>query len=322
MSVERSYARLGLFIAIALIVILGSAVLLIQQLRSRDAIAFVTYTTENVTGLDVSSPVRYLGVSVGRVTGIRVDPSAGTVEIDFEIFTDRLTELGVNVRQVQKRISDIGGVFPNLRAQLMGNPVTGEAYLVIDKPKVPPPPIELGFTPSRTYIPSMPSTLATVQTQLPALLERAEGTLQTLRQIVAKLPASLDRSDRFFTNVERIIQDSQLPTLSADSRQFFTTTSAQIDRMTAELNGLVGKDGTLVKFTEETQAALRAADLPGTSKITREAANDSRLASEDIRRSLPAIRDSLQQLRELARELEEQPESVVYGPRPARAKHP
>jgi ABC-type transporter Mla subunit MlaD len=322
MSIERNYAWLGLFIAIALIAILGTAVLFIQRLRTRDAIAFVTYTTENVTGLDVSSPVRYLGVSVGRVTGIRVDPRAGTVEIDFEVFTDRLTQLGVNVGQVRERIIDIGGVFPNLRTQLMGNPVTGEAYLVVEKPKVPPPVIELGFRPNRPYIPSMPSTIATVQDRLPALLERAEGTLQTLREIIAKLPASMDRSDRFFTNVERIMQESQLPALSADSRQFFTTTSAQIDRMTSELDGLIGKEGTLGKFTEETQATLRAADLPATTKATRDAAHDSRLASDDLRRSLPAIRDSLEQLRELARLLEAQPESVVYGPRPAGAKHP
>jgi len=186
MSVERNYARLGLFIAIALIVILGTAVLFIQRLRTRDAIAFVTYTTENVTGLDVSSPVRYLGVSVGRVTGIRVDPRAGTVEIDFEVFTDRLTQLGVNVSQVRERIIDIGGVFPNLRTHLMGNPVTGETHLVIDKPKVLQPAIELGFTPNRTYIPSMPSPIKTIQDRLPALLDCAEGTLQVLQEIVAK----------------------------------------------------------------------------------------------------------------------------------------
>ena len=321
MSVERNYARLGLFIAIALIVILGTALLIIQRLRTREAIAFVTYTTENVTGLDVSSPVRLVGVAVGRVTGIRVDPRAGTVEIDFNVFTDRLTELGVSVSDIRKRI-DIGGLAPNLRTQLMGNPITGEAYLVVDRPKSPPPPIVLGFTPTRPYIPSMPSPLKTIEDRLPPLLERAEGTLQVLREIIAKLPASLDRSDRFFTNVERIIQDSELPAFSADSRQFFTTTSAQIDRMTSELDGLIGKEGTLVKFTEETQATLRAADLPTTTKAAREAANDSRLAAEDLRRSLPAIRDSLEQMRELARLLEEQPESVVYGPRPAGAKHP
>jgi paraquat-inducible protein B len=320
MSVERNYARLGLFIAIALIVILGTALLIIQRLRTREAIAFVTYTTENVTGLDVSSPVRLVGVAVGRVTGIRVDPRAGTVEIDFDVFTDRLTELGVSVGDIRKRI-DIGGLAPNLRSHLMGNPVTGEAYLVIDRPKSPPPPIELGFTPTRPYIPSMPSPLKTIEDRLPPLLERADGTLQVLREIIAKLPASLDRSDRFFTNVERIMQESQLPAFSADSRQFFTTTSAQIDRMTSELDGLIGKDGTLVKFTEETQAALRAADLPATSKLTREAASDSRLVAEDLRRTLPAIRDSLEQLRELARLLEEQPESVIYGPRQAGRKH-
>jgi len=321
MSVERNYGRLGLFIAIALIVIMGTAVLIIGRLKTREAIAFVTYTTENVTGLDVSSPVRLVGVAVGRVTGIRVDPRAGTVEIDFDVFTDRLTELGVSVSDIRKRI-DIGGLAPNLRTQLMGNPVTGEAYLVVDRPKSPPPPIVLGFTPTRPYIPSMPSPLKTIEDRLPPLLERADGTLQVLREIIAKLPASLDRSDRFFTNVERIIQDSELPAFSADSRQFFTTTSAQIDRMTSELDGLIGKEGTLVKFTEETQVALRAADLPATSKLTREAASDSRLAAEDLRRTLPAIRDSLEQIRELARLLEEQPESVVYGPRPAGVKHP
>jgi paraquat-inducible protein B len=319
MSVERNYTRLGLFIFVALIVALGTAVLLIQRLRAHEAIAFVTYMTENVTGLDVSSPVRFLGVSVGRVTGIRVDPSAGTVEIDFEVFTDRLTDIGVNVSQVRKRIV-LGRLSPNLRTQLMGNPVTGEAYLVINKPNVPPPAINLGFTPNRPYIPSMPSTIKTIQDQLPALLERAEGTLQTLREIISKLPASIDRTDQFFANVERIMNDSQLPAFSADSRRFFATTSERIDRITSELDGLIGKDGTLVKFTEETQATLRAADLPATTKAAREAASDSQLAAEDLRRSLPAIRDSLEQLRELARLMEEQPESVIYGPRPA--KHP
>ena len=44
------------------------------------------------------------------------------------------------------------------------------------------------------------------------------------------------------------------------------------------------------------------------------------LAADDLRRSLPAIRDSLEQLRDLARQLQEQPESVVYGPRPAAEK--
>lgn len=167
----------------------------------------------------------------------------------------------------------------------------------------------------------MPSVSATVQDRLPALLDRTKATLQTLREIVTKIPASLDRSDRFFTNVERIVQESQLLALSADSRKFFTTTSEQIDQIRSELNGLIGTDGALVKFSEEARAAIKAADLPGAAQSARDAADNSRLASDDLRRALPAIRDSLEQLRELARQLEDQPESVVYGPRPSPENH-
>ena len=106
----------------------------------------VTYTTENVSGLDVSSPVRYRGVSVGRVTDMRVDPRASTIEIDFEVFLDRLNTVGANVERI-RQTADLRGMFPKLRAQVVGNPVTGEAYLLLDVPENPPPPIALGFTP-------------------------------------------------------------------------------------------------------------------------------------------------------------------------------
>jgi methyl-accepting chemotaxis protein len=166
-----------------------------------------------------------------------------------------------------------------------------------------------------------------VQERLPEVLERAEETLQTLREIVARVPDSLDRSDRFFTNVERILRESQLPELSADLRAFSTSTTAQIaqvtsniEQITSNMDRLVGTDGTLVKFAEEARSAIREADVAATAQATRDAEERTSLAADDLRRSLPAIRDTLAQLRELARRLDEQPESVVYGPRPPEAK--
>jgi hypothetical protein len=320
MPVEKSYARLGFFILVTLVVVLVTVVFFIQRLKSRAAITMVTYTTENVFGLDVSSAVRLRGVPVGRVTNIRVDPRGTVVEIDFEVFLDRLNTIGLDVSRL-RTITDIGGVFPNLRAQLMGNPMTGEAYLLLDQPRTPTTPMELGFKPDRPYVPSVPSPFAMVQDRLPALLDRADSTLQVLTEIVARMPNSLDRSDRFFTNAERIMQDSQLPALSADSRKFFTTTSAQIEKIRSDMDGVIGTEGALVKFSEEARAAIKAADLPAAAQAAREAADNSRIASDDLRRALPAIRDSLEQLRELSRMLEEQPESVVYGPRPPEGKH-
>jgi paraquat-inducible protein B len=320
MPVEKSYARLGLFILVTLVVVLVTAVFFIQRLKRRPAIGMVTFTTENVFGLDVSSPVRLRGVPVGRVTDIRVDPRGTIVQIDFEVFLDRLNTIGLDVRRL-RTITDIGGVFPNLRAQLMGNPMTGAAYLLLDQPHNPPPPMELGFKPDRPYVPSVPSPFAMVEDRLPALLDTADRTLQTLTVIVARMPGSLDRSDRFFTSAERMMRESQLPALSADSRKFFTTTSAQIEQIRSEIDGVMGTEGALVKFSEEARAAIKAADLPAATQAARDAADNSRLASDDLRRSLPAIRDSLERLRELSLTLEEQPESVVYGPRPPEGKH-
>ena len=88
MAVEKSYARLGLFLVIAIVVVVATALLFIQRMRSRQVMELVTYTQENVSGLDISSPVRYRGVSVGRVSNLQVEPGGRTIEIDFELFTD------------------------------------------------------------------------------------------------------------------------------------------------------------------------------------------------------------------------------------------
>jgi paraquat-inducible protein B len=319
MAVEKSYARLGLFLVVVLVVALATALLFIQRWRSRAVIELVTYTNENVSGLEVSSPVRFRGVSIGRVSDVRVDPRDVIVEIDFEMFPDRLNTIGFSTERVGQ-LRDFLGVAPKLRASMVSNPVTGEAYLLLDVPENPPAPMTLAFTPDRPYVPWVPTTLATVQDRLPAILERAEATLQTVTEIVSKVPESLDRSNRFFTNVERIFQESELPALSADSRKFFSTTSGQIDKIATDLERVIGTDGTLVTFVENANAAIKAADLPTTNQSARAAADQTTLAADDLRRTLPAIRDSLDQLRDLARQLQEQPESVVYGPRPPVAK--
>ena len=70
--------------------------------------------------------------------------------------------------------------------------------------------------PTRAYIPSMPRPLAAMQDRLPAVLERAEATLRTLREIVSKLPDSLERSN------------SSSPTSSASFRRASCPRSAPI----------------------------------------------------------------------------------------------
>ena len=104
MPVEKSYARLGFFIVVTFAVLLVTAVFFIQRLKRRPAIGMVTYTTDNVFGLDVSSAVRLRGVPVGRVTNIRVDPLGTIVEIDFDVYLDRLNTRVMTELQLDGRV--------------------------------------------------------------------------------------------------------------------------------------------------------------------------------------------------------------------------
>lgn len=307
MAVDKSHTRVGLFLVVALAVVLATALLFVQRMRSREVIELVTYTDQNVSGLDVSSPVRFKGVPLGRVSGVRVAPTGNIVEIDFEVFVDRLTAVGAPVEQVRE-LADTG-VFRSFRAEVVSNPVTGDAYLLVDIPVDPPPAMELAFTPDRAYVPSLPSEFATLQERLPALLDRANSALGALEALITRLPESLDRTDQFFSNVERIIEESSLPELSADLRG----SAADARQLHTDLERLIGPQGTLTALVEEARSSIDASELATTAQSAREAFENQSLAADDLRRSLPAMRDSLEQLRELARLFEEQPEAVIFG---------
>lgn len=318
MAVDESRAGLGLFVVIGVAVMLTTTLFFIQRLRQRAVIPLVTYVTENVSGLDISSPVRYRGVAVGRVTDLRFDPTENAIEVDFAIFQDRLATIGANVARVRE-LAELD-VAPRLRARVVGNPITGDGYLLLDAPSNPPPPPSLGFTPKPHYVPSMPSTLSAVQDRLPEVLERAQAVLETLRVIADKIPGSIDRTDRFLSDVDRMVRETELPALSADLRGFSRTAGDDLARMRSDMDRVMGDEGTLVQFAEEARSALRDADVPESSKAARDAAERTSLAADEVRRSLPAMRETLEQLHELSRRLAEQPESVVYGPRQAKSK--
>jgi hypothetical protein len=273
-----------------------------------------------VSGLDVSSPVRYRGVAVGRVNDVRIDPTAGMVEIDFQLFQDRLSTIGANPARIQAQAD--AGALSRMGVQVVGNPVTGAAYLLLDIPEKPPQPLRLGFTPLRPYIPSMPTPLSTLEDRVPAVLQRADATLRALEEIVARIPQSLERSDRFFTSVEQIMRESQLPELSAGLRALSSSSNEQmahitsdVSRISADIAAITSSEGALVKLAEEARTALREADVPASTRAARDAADRTSLAADDLRRTLPALRDALEQLGDLARQLQDEPESVVYGAR-------
>jgi len=82
--------RLGIFITTALTIFIIVLVLLsLEKLFREKDIYYVAYTNTSVTGLDIGSSVKYLGINVGTVQDIQIDPKdISTIVVTIAIKKD------------------------------------------------------------------------------------------------------------------------------------------------------------------------------------------------------------------------------------------
>ena len=86
MEREANYVAVGAFILLVMAMAVGFVLWYTDANDSRDYELYEIYFTGSVSGLDRGSPVRYLGVDVGRVRSLAVDSrNAGQVTVVAEI---------------------------------------------------------------------------------------------------------------------------------------------------------------------------------------------------------------------------------------------
>ncbi|ABI56552.1 MlaD family protein [Alkalilimnicola ehrlichii MLHE-1] len=74
METRVSYALVGLFVILLTLAIIGAGLYLGGDIRTQPHTDYAVYMDESVAGLNVSAPVRYRGVDVGRVQAITLNP--------------------------------------------------------------------------------------------------------------------------------------------------------------------------------------------------------------------------------------------------------
>ena len=72
MRTQTSYLLIGIFVVSGIVLLTAAVVALSAGARNRDVIKAETLFEESVSGLEVGAPVRFRGVTVGRVTQITV----------------------------------------------------------------------------------------------------------------------------------------------------------------------------------------------------------------------------------------------------------
>ena len=177
MANQSEKLKIGLFVV-------GSAVLVIGMIIWLGAFSFfessqtvVAYFTESVQGLESDSPVKFRGVTVGRVKGIRLAPDGLLIEVVMGL--DR-----------KFKVTDDLGVKMNLVG------ITGLKYLEMDtfKPDQKRETPTLGFEPRYPVIATYPSDIKEFGSALENIFQKSKTVdIEKISYHMVRVTSRLDQ---------------------------------------------------------------------------------------------------------------------------------
>lgn len=332
--------KLGLFVTLGIALSIGSLMWLgISQLQRRTTPAYF-YFKESVNGLEVGSPVKFLGVEVGRVDDVFPAPDRRHIEVRAGIYVDTLEAWGISPSQFENRIAGQSFVSEDIRGQLKSSALTSVAFIqlgIFDIEKNPVP--SYNFPIPWETIHTVPSTFKSLETGLmealdawPRLAHHAESILHSIDDGLSKLDfASLnDEAINMMSGVDEMLEELQNSPIVDSS----SPTIVKLDRTLDELYDLIaelrGREGQVSRFVESVSGAadairddFKGSDFPGAIAAVEGAGRGFEATSEEMTLLMSELRSSLGQLdaalrsvQQLAELLARDPGALLHGKSP------
>ena len=259
MSMKPSYFKIGVFVIVATILILGAIVVFGSGILTQEKIYFETYFDDSVSGLSVGSPVEFRGVRIGQVEEVafirdkyEVSEESSTVS-KYESYVMVLCSLpreNLPEYTYEQRVTRLKQmVSRGLRLQLASNLLTGQAYLqgtFVDP--VRNPLLETAWEPKNMYIPSAPSAFTTMKDSVDKIMYK----LQEIE--IDKLVASVES---ILNSLNIAINEARIGDIGKEARELLTQARTKIEKLDTEKLGEAAQQA-LVSVDE----ALADANVP------------------------------------------------------------
>jgi phospholipid/cholesterol/gamma-HCH transport system substrate-binding protein len=222
MASLKTKFSVGLFLIIGISLVIIGIVWLGMSNYLEKGRFFVSYFDESVQGLDKDSPVKYRGVSVGRVQRIGVAPDQRLIEVILKIESD--VEPYQNTDDVVARLKSVG--------------ITGLMFIELERmaPGEPNLSPAISFQPPYPVVPTRPSEMSKFFKGIEDIFNifKALDTDTISKQLTGAL-----------TKINTAIDDVQLETLAADVR-----------RTVQNLQNLLNRDQVHQLLTSADQTAV------------------------------------------------------------------
>ena len=287
MKIKRTNKfKVGLFVVAGFMLAAGALIWLGANKFFKFQKKYATYFSESISGLEIGSPVKFRGVTLGSIVKTSIAGDGYTIEVLFEL-------------DPRFNVSD------DMRVKLKTSGITGMKLLEIDKVAARAAIVhpELSFKPEYPVIMSAPGDVEELreavqdiytrftELDLGGISEKTKLTLDSYRKLaederLGKLLTSLEKTGGI---LERIISEKKLSELVENSGK----TIENLNSVTSKLKG-----------------DLEASNLPRLVNETTQLVHSLRMA---MQKSEVNIEDSLSNLQRAARNLLEITESFRKG---------
>jgi ABC-type transporter Mla subunit MlaD len=332
-SGRGTFLRVGLLVVIGIAVAVGLAIFLGGS-RIHNGRIFESYFEESVQGLELGAPVKFRGVTLGRVTEIGLASTQYFLDrtVDIRRATYRLVYVRylIDLGRFGRSENFDAAISAGLRAHLASQGITGLSYLeldFVDPQKYPLVPVP--WTPKYDLIPSVPSTLAQVQDAAQALLARINaidivGLGRSAQSVLDDLHTQLSTGDAhqalagaaaLMATTREAVQRADLPGLASELR----STAADLRGV---VDGPQGREIVAATARAADKLAETAAKLPALVAAADATVHQTSNGVADLQAELePVLRDAraaAANLREATDRLRRYPAGVLLGAPPPR----
>jgi phospholipid/cholesterol/gamma-HCH transport system substrate-binding protein len=324
MTRPTNHYKVGLFVITGFTCAVVAAVALGATKTQEERVGFHSYFNESVQGLELGSPVKFRGVSIGNVSSIQVAPDHRLVEVVSNIDLDDLKRVGLAEQRHALLAREQLIVPPDLRAQLGSQGITGVKFIAIDffDQKGNPPP-ELSFAPPPDrYIPAAPSvmknledTLTKAMDRLPDMVDAVElimGHVDRMlvelenRDVVGKVATTLDRTNDVMVTARLTLARIDKQNLGEKAAGSINELTVALTKMTRVIDRLDGEKGLLA-------SAQHATDAFG------DMGRDGRGTQKELEETLRDVSEAAAAIRSLSEALERDPDMLIKGKYPGKA---
>lgn len=195
MASIKTKFTVGLFVIIGLAIVIVTIIWLGKSHYLEEGQYYIAYFDESVQGLAKDSPVKYRGVSIGRVDNIVVAPDATLIKIILKIESSLKPE----------------DHYEDIVAELKSVGITGIMFIELERKKDDEPDLspEINFPSEYPVIATKPSNISQIIKGIDNVLNQINAL--DLQGITAKVKTTLD-------TINKTVEDSQIKKISSDIR--------------------------------------------------------------------------------------------------------